>query len=282
MIKRFLIALIVGLFVMSLQIAFAEDWSSVRNFSSKADLARWIETGRREGHTVFNFTLTNMNVTADEMSNGITVGAGDVLKSPLPGNYNYYTYYLNELPGTRVANAYLSSDKRTAWLKLTAEEKQLYNVAVGIVTEANKYSSEIEKERYIHDEICRRAEPMRFAEDRYYRDKNGDYVKDNVGNKKIKPFATAAGVLNNGENGQGICSAYGDAFYMLCRMCNLDVVRVGGMHVGGNGHEWNAIKLNGKVYFVDVYWDDEGNTDEFFNKSAEFFRQEHSWDYVVL
>ena len=69
---------------------------------------------------------------------------------------------------------------------------------------------------------------------------------------------------------------------MLCRMCNLDVVRVGGMHVGGNGHEWNAIKLNGKVYFVDVYWDDEGNTDEFFNKSAEFFRQEHSWDYVVL
>ncbi|MBR0061822.1 MAG: hypothetical protein IJP68_10135 [Selenomonadaceae bacterium] len=70
------------------------------------------------------------------------------MKSPLPGNYNYYTYYLNELPGTRVANAYLSGDKS----KLTAEEQQLYNVAVGIVTEANKYSSEIEKERYIHDE----------------------------------------------------------------------------------------------------------------------------------
>ena len=64
---------------------------------------------------------------------------------------------------------------------------------------------------------------------------------------------------------------------MLGRMCKLNVVRV-----GGGEHMWNAIKLDGKIYFIDVTWDDQKNTYEFFNKSAEFFRKEHSWNYLAF
>ena len=280
-IKKFFVVIILVLLVMSSQIVSAEDWSSIRNFSSKSDLARWIENGRRNGQTEFNFTLTNMNVTVDELTNEIANDGGSKLLPPDPNSINYYTYYVNELPGTRVANAYLSGDTS----KLTAEEMKLYIEAIRIVMAAREYSYDaVERERYIHDEICKRSKPISIGdENRYYRDENEDYIRDKNGFKKLKPFATAIGVLNNGYNGEAICSGYSDAFYMLCRMCELDVVRIGGKNINsGNGHGWNAIKLNGAVYFVDVFWDDEGNSDEFFNKSAEFFRQEHAWNYVAF
>ena len=57
MLKRCLLAVIVALLVTSSQIAAAEDYNSVRNFNSKAELARWIEAGRRQGQTEFNFTI---------------------------------------------------------------------------------------------------------------------------------------------------------------------------------------------------------------------------------
>ena len=272
MLKRFLIAVIVAVLVTTSQIAAAADGNAFKHCKTKAELARWIENGRRKGQTEFNFTLLNSNVTAEEISNEIAVDAGG------RGGFvsGYFTYYVNELPGTRVANAYLSGDKS----ELTTEEVELYNEAIRIIVKAKEYSrNNIERERYIHDEICRRANPMKFNEYRYYFDENGDYIRDNYGNKKIKPFATAIGAI---INRQANCSGYSDAFYMLCRMIGLDVVRVGGIHIGGSNHGWNAIKINGNVYFVDVYWDDEGNTGEFFNKSAEFFRKEHSWNYLAF
>ena len=67
--------------------------------------------------------------------------------------------------------------------------------------------------------------------------------RDKNGNRKIKSFATAIGVLNNGEYGQSDCGGYSDAFYMLSRMCKLNIVKV-----GGGKHMWNAIKLDGKIY----------------------------------
>ena len=284
MIKKFFVAMILGLLVMNSQIAFAT-WSSIRNFNSKSDLARWIEAGRRKGQTEFNFTLTNMSVTAEEISNEIAIDAGG------RGGFvsGHFTYIVNELPGTRVANAYLSGDKS----KLTAEELQLYNVAVTIVNEAkSKYGTPKADELYFHNEICKRATPISVGDkNRYYPDGNGDYVRDKNGNRKMNPSCTAIGALINGKAN---CSGYSDAFYMLCRMRNLNVVRVGGRQIGGNGHAWNAIKFSGiegwsglddgKVYFVDVLWDDqEGNySTRFFNQSEEVFRQEHSWNYVGL
>ena len=274
--KKFFTAVILAVFILSAQIATAADWNTVKHCNTKAELARWIEEGRQNGQKEFNFTLANSNVTADEMVTEIAIDSGGSLKSPLLGNYEYYTYYVNEYPGTNVANAYLSSNKYQAWLNLSAEEQKLYNIAVGIVNEANKRNSDLEKARYLHDEICRRT-TYYTERKRYYINENGDYIRDKNGNRKIKSFATAIGVLNNGEYGQSDCGGYSDAFYMLGRMCKLNVVRV-----GGGEHMWNAIKLDGKIYFIDVTWDDQKNTYEFFNKSAEFFRKEHSWNYLAF
>ena len=61
MIKRFLVALIVGLIVMSSQHAAAEDydWSQAKRIETKAEFANYIESERCKGHATFLLILTN-------------------------------------------------------------------------------------------------------------------------------------------------------------------------------------------------------------------------------
>lgn len=61
-------------------------------------------------------------------------------------------YETVEYPGTRVANAYFNGNKNG----LPAEEKDFYEIAVGIVDEAKKYSSVGDKARYIQNAIHER------------------------------------------------------------------------------------------------------------------------------
>ena len=243
MLKRFFVALIVGLLVMSSQIVAAEyDWKLAPRIVDKATLAKYIEIERRKGHTIFRAVLTDAlktsreefdnesrdNVIAKKFMNIALVLYVEIYATHLADGTTQMTYQITEYPGTRVANAYLSSDKRTAWLKLTAEEKQLYNVAVGIVDKANKRSSEVEKARYIHDEICRIVY---------------DYKDENERNK------TAIGAL---IDHYAHCQGFTDAFYMLGRMCGLNVVRIDGTFKG-EPHAWNFITFSdGKAYCVDV------------------------------
>ena len=233
MLKRFFVALIVGLFVLSSQIAAAEDydWSQAPRIGTKAELARYVENERHKGNTTFTIILTNSLVIynqselqklCDSVSN--LVIANIQLESYGLGSGRVLFKITKEYPGTHVANAYLNGDKS----KLTNEELDLYDIAVGIVAEANKRQSEIEKARYIHDEICRRVKGYKVENDR---------------NK------TAIGAL---IDGYAHCQGFADAFYMLGRMCGLDVVRIGGTFQG-ESHAWNFITFSdGKTYCVDV------------------------------
>ncbi|MBQ3443685.1 MAG: hypothetical protein IJG33_10620 [Selenomonadaceae bacterium] len=244
MIKKFFFALIVGLLVMSSQIVAHADmdvssvnWDSVQRFSNRADLASYIEEGRRKGQTEFYFVLTNVvinnkeeydrffreefvggYVSAPRIDRGVVYGTGRLA-------YRIYREY----PGMLVANAYdeyIRTKENYKWLELNAEEKQLYNIAVGIVAEANKRNSEVEKARYIHDEICRRVH----------------YKNENERN------TTALGLID----GYVQCRGYADAFYMLGRMCGLNVRKINGTR-DRSAHMWNWITFkDGKSYFVDV------------------------------
>ncbi|MBO4779194.1 MAG: hypothetical protein J5497_01005, partial [Selenomonadaceae bacterium] len=156
MFKRCLLAVIVALLVTmtSSQIVAAKDydWSQAPRIGTKAEFARYIEEGRRKkGQTVFPMIITNelfvntqaeLNVLNQKLFLDRLAGAPYAISDMYGNGTGRITYKITEYPGTRVANAYLSRNQYKSWLELTNEEKQLYNIAVSIVDEANKCPSE--------------------------------------------------------------------------------------------------------------------------------------------
>lgn len=257
MFKKFFVAAILGLLVMSSQIASAYDydWSQAPRIVSKAQLAKYIEDGRRRGQTEFNFVLTNVKVNNESEQQSLNNKICNELALTWNSSlviYGYGTgrlkFVINkEYPGTRVANAYLSRQPDIAWKNLDDKERLLYSKALPIVNEANKRSSEIEKARYIYDKI---------REWGIFFELNKNTAADALLYKKAN------------------CVGFTDAFYMLGRMCNLNVRRIGGYTTGG--HAWNIITYSdGKIYFIDVL---HGH----FNETKEQIEKTHKWDREII
>ena len=281
MLKKLFAAAIVCLLVMSLQVVQAEevfDWSSAPHFDSKAEVAAYIENGRRQGQTDFYFVLTSVKISADkekgmkeilalneEFVNAIAlVPVGNLSAEFGTGNFLYEI--AREYPGTRVANAYQSGNTSG----LTADEMQLYNVAVSIANEANKLSSPLERELYIYKELSNRGT---------YYDEENMFTEDN----QPKRFFTAFGALIDGKAN---CSGFADAFYMLGRMCGLNVSRIGG-YIKENGkpirHGWNTITFDdGKTYCVDVTNGVNEKNLYLFNAPLKIMKNTHrsNWDLI--
>ena len=272
MIKKFFTAVILVVFMLSAQIVVAADvdWNAVPKISSKAQLARYIESERRKGNTKIHAVLTYFKFSSDkelaykerrifeeELINRIAIARARLAVVMGTGRL---IYELVEYPGTRVANAYLSRNKEQAWMNLTNEEQKLYNIAVGIVDEANKRNSEVEKARYIHNEIVSLA--------KY------DYENQSSRNN------TAIGAL---IDHYAQCQGYSDAFYMLGRMCGLNVCRIGGIVDGRSGHAWNFITFSdGKSYCVDVTIDDTYNYDRWFLATYEQMKSNYSCEWSII
>lgn len=280
MLRRCLLAVIVALLVTMTgsQIVSAEDidWNRAPRISNKAQLYQYIENERLKGNptirkihvilTYFKFSTDEENFKkdrnnlAEEFYNDGIVNALHSNVDGVPGTGRLIFTIKEEYPGTRVANAYISRDKYQAWLNLTDEEKKLYNISVGIIDEANKRSSEVEKARYIHNAIC---------------DRVWDYKNETDRNK------TAIGAL---IDHYAQCVGYSDAFYMLGRMCGLKVCRIGGyVNVKTNIHEWNTITFaDGKTYFVDVTLDDRYNSYDWFLRNRKNMEKTHQCNWNMI
>jgi len=74
--------------------------------------------------------------------------------------------------------------------------------------------------------------------------------------------SSATGVYCSAEGvffyGKGTCAAYRAAYKML-----LDRVGIENARCTGNGHEWNAVKLDGNWYQIDATWDDVDYSEAF-------------------
>ena len=271
MLKRCLLAVIVALLVTSSQIAAAEDydWSQAKRISNNAEFYRYVENGRRRGQTNFHVILTSISILPNAWRTGkisqydieSIIPCHDVYRDSISAytkdNCMYLTFRIIEYPGTKVANAYISGDKS----KLTLEEEELYDIAVGIVYEANKLSSEREKARYIHKIICDRA---------YYPDDKSEITHEN-----------AIGAIVVGKTD---CEGYTDAFYMLGRMCGLNVGRIcGNLDNSVSGHAWNWITFsNGKSYCVDLTLDKSYDSYEWFLANFEVMKRHHSCEWSII
>ncbi len=59
--------------------------------------------------------------------------------------------------------------------------------------------------------------------------------------------------------GRAVCQGYSDAFKIICDYYKIPCVCISGT-ADGAGHMWNAVQMDdGKWYFLDITWDDQGS-----------------------
>ena len=106
-----------------------------------------------------------------------------------------------------------------------------FNSSVSTIVEAAMtYSSDIEKELYIHDAICDLATYDSSA--------------------SLNQSSYSALVTNS-----SVCAGYSRAFQYACQEAGLTCYYLTGTASGGD-HAWNIISIDGDFYNVDCTWDD--------------------------
>ncbi len=113
-----------------------------------------------------------------------------------------------------------------------------------IVAEASKYSTDYQKEKFLHDYICRNV------------------VYDE------STFGTTGGLVSQTLlNGSAICEGYAKAMQLLLNEVGIENYLVLGEDASKNTqtecHMWNVVKIDGKNYHLDVTWDDFEDGDSF-------------------
>ena len=120
-----------------------------------------------------------------------------------------------------------------------------------IISKANSYSSNYEKEKYVHD-----------------------YLINNVSyNENSSLNQTAYSAL---VNGQTVCAGYARAFQYIMTKLGIPTYYCVGYSQNQN-HAWNIIRLDDGYYNVDVTWDDSRYSKySFFNRTDKDFASTHS------
>ena len=159
-------------------------------------------------------------------------------------------------PGQRIVWAWRSGD----FSDLLREETRTYEKAMEIVEQAKAETSDsYELEMWLHDWICENVEydsPVVYVN-----------PEDFVGLDEL----TCVGALLDGKAN---CQGYTDAFYLLGTLAGFEVEKVFGTYEG-EGHCWNAVRLDGRLYTVDVTFNDtycsdpEENTYIWFNNALD-------------
>lgn len=178
-------------------------------------------------------------------------------------HYSQIQYY----PGFKI----VACAQRGDYSALNSSELALYKTALQIVQQAKFSASEpLSLEKYLHDALIRRVT--------YYTNADVDFQRKD----------TALGVL---MDDRGDCDGISDAFYLLGNLAGLEVRYVSG-HAPADSdtlHMWNAVKLDGAWYAVDVTWDNIEDDDScyepaytYFNVGADHLRLSHNWNDLAL
>ena len=139
---------------------------------------------------------------------------------------------------------YMAGAKIWAWYSTGRSEelsrREWDTLAAALEIAARAEGSTLEKERMIHDELCRR---IRYG---------NDGVEQNEDDCAVG--ALLGGVAN--------CDGYSDAFFLTGRLAGLKVQYFSGWGAAGTGeeagHMWNLIHIRGQWVMVDLTWDDTG------------------------
>jgi len=167
--------------------------------------------------------------------------------------------------GTQVTiqaeNVYTPGEYKRVYEKLTARVDQ-------IVEQAKQYPTDYQKLLYLHDYLA----------------ENVTYDMGSPDPRSQREIHTIVGSILNSAC---VCDGYARAFRLLCDQLHLScIVAIGDSTAMDNAgpHAWNFVKLNNRVYHVDVTWDScliAGGcpvTDYYFLRNDAVFSKDHSWD----
>ena len=140
--------------------------------------------------------------------------------------------------------------------QLDTAKSNFDNAVNSIVTAAATYSSDIEKELYIHDAIC-----------------------------ELTTYNTNASLNQSSYSalvgGSTVCAGYARAFQYVCTKSGLTCYYLTGT-ASGEDHAWNIISIDGEFYNVDVTWDDSisesygSNVYTYFNLTDSAIADDHT------
>ena len=154
-----------------------------------------------------------------------------------------------------IVNAFNTNDTSL----LNTRQLQLYNEYIKVINDYTSPSnSDCANELAIHDYLVRHID-YEEQEDTIY----------NAYDAMIK--------------GKTICSGYTEAFKTFMDFLGIENTTISGT-AGDQQHIWNAVKLDGEWYQVDVTWDDPvGSTDAgvdhaYFNITDSDMAIDHTWD----
>lgn len=150
---------------------------------------------------------------------------------------------------------------------LDKKSKKLADKITEICEEAKSYSTEYEKAEFVHNYLCDIAEYDFDALNRIETqtaDPDDDYIY------------TAYGCLINRDC---VCAGYARAFQAIMNSLGIECVNIFGFGNGDGaswgGHAWNAIRLDGTYYLVDVTWDDLTSSFKYFLITTEKLEEDH-------
>ena len=240
------------------------DWNSAPRFGDKQSFINYIKDCEKNCKTFIPVVFTNgLFVDVDEFSKIAKQYQYTSMQWWDTGNgrREKILYEVGIYPGAKVEYAYRTGNTSI----LSNDEKKLYNLAIKIVNEASRQPTELQKELYLHEVITERV----------------SYYTTNT-NENAPRHCTALGAL---LDGRANCQGYSDAFYMLGRMAGFKVDRMSGK-ANRNPHVWNTIDFgDGRIYAVDVTFDDPSFTDGsnynsyiYFNAPLEILQATHTWE----
>lgn len=137
---------------------------------------------------------------------------------------------------------YANTNPTTFFVKFRGREyndlnSQVRNKAKEIVADAQMYTTDYEKLRYINNYII----------------DNCEYVSAAV--KNPEQYHTAFTIYGCLGEGKAVCEGYANTVQLLCEMMQIPCIKVTGTAYGGN-HIWNAVYLNDKWWMLDVTFND--------------------------
>ncbi len=142
---------------------------------------------------------------------------------------------------------------------LTAAKTAFNNAVDELLDGISSSMSEYEREKLIHDRLA--------AKITY-----GGYDTENA----YTPYGALV-------EGTAVCEGYAEAFQYLLYKAGIQSFLMYGSSVdpsdGVNySHEWNAVRIDGKYYHVDLTWDDQGENIfyAYFNKTDTDFAEDHT------
>lgn len=146
---------------------------------------------------------------------------------------------------------YTRTDKNLAKIKDSFDKK-----AAEIIKNAKKKDTDYERLKYIYDAIQFNT---------VYEDQ--DYHNEKCNTQKYSVFNADSCLVHK----KAICSGYSMTFCYLAQAIGYDCICVNGDTNVGD-HMWNAVKLDGKWYLVELTWDDD-----YKEKSKNF-----NYDYFLI